>query len=236
MAGALRVDDLALTLNLIALHRGHRRRRCSPGARGAERGRPRRVLRAAAQLGRPAWSLLAAANNTVVLFLGLELLSIPLYVLCATEMRREHVARVRAEVPDHRLGRLGHAALRPGAALRRHRGRPASATSSASITVHGLASDPLLLTGIAPVCRRARVQGVAWRPSTSGPPTSTRAPRRRSPRSWRWPRRRPRSAPSCGCFDVALINAVRLVATGDRGRSPPSRSSSATSARSGSPR
>ena len=36
-------------------------------------------------------------------------------------MRREHVAGVRAEVPDHRLGRLGHAALRPGAALRRRR-------------------------------------------------------------------------------------------------------------------
>ena len=35
-------------------------------------------------------ALLAAAQNTVALFLGLELLSIPLYVLCATEMRNEH--------------------------------------------------------------------------------------------------------------------------------------------------
>ena len=35
-------------------------------------------------------SLLASAQNTVAVFLGLELLSIPLYVLCAREMRREH--------------------------------------------------------------------------------------------------------------------------------------------------
>ena len=34
--------------------------------------------------------LLVGAQNLVTLFLGLELLSIPLYVLCATEMRREH--------------------------------------------------------------------------------------------------------------------------------------------------
>src|SRR3954454_19267524 len=33
--------------------------------------------------------ILAAAQNLVTVFLGLELLSIPLYVLCATEMRRE---------------------------------------------------------------------------------------------------------------------------------------------------
>ena len=31
--------------------------------------------------------LLVGAQNLVTLFLGLELLSIPLYVLCATEMR-----------------------------------------------------------------------------------------------------------------------------------------------------
>ena len=32
--------------------------------------------------------VLAAAENLVTLFVGLELLSIPLYVLCATELRR----------------------------------------------------------------------------------------------------------------------------------------------------
>ena len=47
----------------------------------------RRVLRAAAHVGR-GHVVLVAAQNLVTLFLGLELLSIPLYVLCATEMRR----------------------------------------------------------------------------------------------------------------------------------------------------
>ena len=34
--------------------------------------------------------VLVAAQNLVAVFLGFELLSIPLYVLCATHMRREH--------------------------------------------------------------------------------------------------------------------------------------------------
>src|SRR3712207_9054261 len=33
-------------------------------------------------------AVLVGAQNTMTLFLGFELLSIPLYVLCATEMRR----------------------------------------------------------------------------------------------------------------------------------------------------
>ena len=92
--------------------------------------------------------MLVAAQNLVTLFLGLELLSIPLYVLCATEMRRERSLESGPEVPDHRLGRLGDAALRPGDALRRdgldgllrHRRRRSSGD---------LLDDPLLLTGIA---------------------------------------------------------------------------------------
>ena len=63
--------------------------------------------------------VLAGATNLVTVFIGYELLSIPLYVLCATEMRRGDVARVGAEVPDHRVGRLGDAALRAGVRLRR---------------------------------------------------------------------------------------------------------------------
>ena len=34
--------------------------------------------------------VLAASTNLVAVFLGYELLSIPLYVLCATHLRREH--------------------------------------------------------------------------------------------------------------------------------------------------
>ena len=86
----------------------------------------------------------------MTLFIGFELLSIPLYVLCATRPAPAHLARGRAQVPGGRLGRLGHAAVRPGADLRRHRGDATSTGSprrSAGDTVN--AADPLLLTGIA---------------------------------------------------------------------------------------
>ena len=73
--------------------------------------------------------ILAAAQNLVTVFLGLELLSVPLYVLCATEMRRERSLESGPEVPHHRLGRLGDVPVRVGLHLRRHGRRPTSATS-----------------------------------------------------------------------------------------------------------
>ena len=100
------------------------------------------------------------ATNLVVLFIGFELLSIPLYVLCATQHAARALARVGPEVPDHRLGRLGDAAVRAGAALRRdgrdrlrrdrRRGR------------RDVADDVLFLTGIALV-----VAGLAFKASVA---------------------------------------------------------------------
>ena len=66
-------------------------------------------------------TLLAQAQNLVTFFVAIETLSIPLYILCATNLRRERLARVGAEVPDRRLARLGDAALRDGLPLRRQR-------------------------------------------------------------------------------------------------------------------
>ena len=63
------------------------------------------------------------ASNLMTLFLGLEWFSIALYVLYGDRHRPDRVARGRAQVPDRRRGRLGDAALRLGARLRR---RPAS--------------------------------------------------------------------------------------------------------------
>ena len=73
--------------------------------------------------------ILVAASNFVVLFLGFELLSIPLYVLCATEMRARALAGVRPEVPDHRVGRVGDAAVRAVAASTARRARPTTRAS-----------------------------------------------------------------------------------------------------------
>ena len=89
VSGALRIDRLSLTLNLILAVGGMAtvllawRSRASREAAHGE-------LHAMLLTTIGGMALLGAAQNTVALFLGLELLSIPLYVLCATEMRNEH--------------------------------------------------------------------------------------------------------------------------------------------------
>ena len=94
--------------------------------------------------------VLAGAENLITLFVGIELLSIPLYVLCATRAEARDLARGRAQVPDHRLGGLGDAALRPRADLRRHRrDRFAEIASAVGNPDKVGLGDPLLLTGVA---------------------------------------------------------------------------------------
>ena len=65
--------------------------------------------------------VLAQAESLITLFVGLELLSIPLYALCATELRAGRRSRPGSSTWC-RLGGLGHPALRAGADLRRDRG------------------------------------------------------------------------------------------------------------------
>ena len=59
--------------------------------------------------------VLVAANDLVVLFIGFELLSIPLYVLCATHMRREH--SLESGLKYLIIGSVGSATLLYGLAL-----------------------------------------------------------------------------------------------------------------------
>ena len=126
-------------------------------------------------------SLLAAAQNTVILFLGPRAAVDP--AVCAVRDRNapRALAGVGAEVPDRRLGRLGHAAVRARADLRRHRldrlHRRSRARSSNSI----LATDPLTLTGIAlcvaGLCFKASVAPFhQWTPDVyEGAPTPVTA-------------------------------------------------------------
>ncbi|MGH2878567.1 MAG: proton-conducting transporter membrane subunit, partial [Solirubrobacteraceae bacterium] len=89
VSGALRIDDLALTLNLVLIAGGAFTVLLawrSLAAREAAHGEWHALL--LTSIG--GMSLLASAQNTIAVFVGLELLSIPLYVLCATELRREH--------------------------------------------------------------------------------------------------------------------------------------------------
>ena len=88
MEGALRFDELTLTLTLIFCVAGIAAtllswRHVAP--REAAHGEYYFLLLSATA----GMFVLVAATNLVTLFLGLELLSIPLYVLCAVETRRE---------------------------------------------------------------------------------------------------------------------------------------------------
>jgi NADH-quinone oxidoreductase subunit N len=147
LAGALRVDSLSLALNFILLAGGMATVLLawrSLAAREAAHGEFHALL--LTSIG--GMSLLAAAQNTVMLFVGLELLSIPLYVLCATEMRREH--SLESGLKYLIVGSVGSATLLYGLALiYGATGQTDFAAISTAIAAHGLGSDVLLLTGVA---------------------------------------------------------------------------------------
>jgi NADH-quinone oxidoreductase subunit N len=167
VSGALRIDDLSLMLNLILAAggamavllawRSHAAREA--GAHSPEGWVGEFFALLLTSVG--GMSLLAAAQNTVALFVGLELLSIPLYVLCASELRREH--SLESGLKYLIVGAVGSATLLYGLAMiygatgATDFGAIASALSSGD-----LATDPLTLTGIA-LC----VAGLAFKASVA---------------------------------------------------------------------
>jgi len=103
--------------------------------------------------------VLAWANNTITLFLGLELLSIPLYVLCATEMRR--ATSLESGLKYLIVGAVGSATLLYGLALLYGATGATDYTAiAAQLGEGGMADDALTLTGIALV-----VVGLAFKAS-----------------------------------------------------------------------
>jgi NADH-quinone oxidoreductase subunit N len=179
VSGALRIDDLSLVLNMILIGGGA----CavllawrSLASHEAAHGEFHALL--LTSIG--GMSVLAAAQNTVALFVGLELLSIPLYVMCATELRREH--SLESGLKYLIVGSVGSATLLYGLALiygatgSTDFGAIASALSSGS-----LATDPLTLTGIAlcvaGLCFKASVAPFhQWTPDVyEGAPTPVTA-------------------------------------------------------------
>jgi NADH-quinone oxidoreductase subunit N len=179
VAGALRIDDLALALNLILIAGGA----CtvllawrSLAAREAAHGEFHALL--LTSIG--GMSLLAGAQNMVILFVGLELLSIPLYVLCATELKREH--SLESGLKYLIVGSVGSATLLYGLAM--IYGATGSTDFSGIATAlssSGLATDPLTLTGIAlcvaGLCFKASVAPFhQWTPDVyEGAPTPVTA-------------------------------------------------------------
>jgi NADH-quinone oxidoreductase subunit N len=147
ISGALVADDLTLTLlfafcaagigAVLLAWRSHAAQEASPGEFFS--------LLLFSILG---MAILVAATNLVTLFLGFELLSIPLYVLCATELRRER--SLESGLKYLIVGSVGSATLVYGLALiygatgSTDYAGIAKAISSGA----GVGGDVLLLSGI----------------------------------------------------------------------------------------
>lgn len=147
VAGALRVDDLAIAMTWIFAVAGIATvmlswRSIAP--REAAHGEYYALLLTTAG----GMAVLAGSQNLITVFLGYELLSIPLYVLCATELRR--ASSLESGLKYLVVGSVGSATLLYGLTLLY------GATGSTdfggiahALSGGNLATDPLLLTGIA---------------------------------------------------------------------------------------
>jgi NADH-quinone oxidoreductase subunit N len=147
VAGALRIDDLAIAISLIAIAAAGFAVALSVREPAAEQagGGEYHALLLGSVLG---MVLLAQAQNLVSFFVAIETLSIPLYILCATNLRQEK--SLESGLKYLIVGSLGSATLLYGMALLY--GGSAStdfAAIAAGIESAGLLADPLVLIGIA---------------------------------------------------------------------------------------
>ena len=147
VSGALRLDDLSIAISLVVLLMAAACVSLSvrePAADQVGSGEYHALLLGSV-LG---MVLLAQAQNLVSFFVGLETLSIPLYILCAGNLRREK--SLESGLKYLIVGSLGSATLLYGMAfLYGGSGSTDFAGIAAGIAGEGLVGDPLVLIGIA---------------------------------------------------------------------------------------
>jgi NADH-quinone oxidoreductase subunit N len=150
VSGALRIDDLALELDMLFAVAGMATvlmswRAIAPHESGHGEYHALLIF---SVLG---MNVLVSAQNLVTLFIGIELLSIPLYILCAAETRRE--SSLESGLKYLIIGSVGSATLVYGLAMvygatgSTDFSRIATAVSSGALT-GGSLGDPLLFTGL----------------------------------------------------------------------------------------
>jgi NADH-quinone oxidoreductase subunit N len=147
VSGALRVDELAVAVAMIAVFAAAVTVLLSIGEPAVEQAGSGEyhALLLGSVLG---MTLLGAAQNLVSFFIALETLSIPLYVLCATNMRREK--SLEAGLKYLIIGSLGSATLLYGLAFIYGGSGSTDFTGIAQgIGKSGVLGDPLVLMGIA---------------------------------------------------------------------------------------
>jgi NADH-quinone oxidoreductase subunit N len=146
MSGALALDDLALIFDLAFVAAAL----CTAvlawrGSTVREAGRGEfYALLITSVLG---MALLASATNLVSFFIAFELLSIPLYVLCAADLRRN--ASLEAGIKYLIVGSLGSAVLLYGLAMiYGATGSTDFVNIGRALAAPAIGEDPLLLVGI----------------------------------------------------------------------------------------
>jgi NADH-quinone oxidoreductase subunit N len=150
VSGALRIDDLALILDMLFSAAGIATVLLSVGGvapRQAGQGEYQALLLFSVM----GMAVFVSAQNLVTLFIGIELLSIPLYVLCASESTREH--SLEAGLKYLVIGSVGSATLVYGLALVYGATGSTDFSGIAGAIAHGklgvgIAGDPMLLTGL----------------------------------------------------------------------------------------
>jgi len=146
VSGALRLDDLAISISLIAILTAAFAVLFSirePAAEQVGSGEYHALLLGSV-LG---MVLLSQATNLVSFFVAIETLSIPLYILCAANMRRER--SLESGLKYLIVGSLGSATLLYGMAfLYGGSGSTDFSGIAAGISQKGVLGDPLVLVGI----------------------------------------------------------------------------------------
>src|ERR671918_2554273 len=146
VAGALRLDDLGIAISLIAVRAAAFVVPLTLREPAAEdRHGEVQALVICSTLG---MVLLAQAQNLIALFVALELLSVPLYVLCGSALRRK--SSLESGLKYLIVGSVGSATLLYGLAFIYGASGSTDFTAIAEgISNGGLADDPLVLIGIA---------------------------------------------------------------------------------------
>jgi NADH-quinone oxidoreductase subunit N len=147
VAGALRLDELAVAVALIAIAAAAVTVLLSIGEPAVEQAGSGEyhTLLLGSVLG---MSLLAEAQNLISFFVAIETLSVPLYVLCATNLRREK--SLESGLKYLIIGSLGSATLLYGLAFIYGGSGSTDFTGiAAGIGTEGVLGDPLVLVGIA---------------------------------------------------------------------------------------
>jgi NADH-quinone oxidoreductase subunit N len=144
--GALRIDDLALSLDFVFYLAAALVIVLSLRDPLARRGRggDYHALLLSSVIG---MTVLASAQNLITLFLGIELLSIPLYVMCAGRLGRR--TSLESGLKYLVIGSVGSATLLYGLAFIYGATGSTDFGAITNAMRAGVADDPLLLTGIA---------------------------------------------------------------------------------------